>query len=122
MVGSVKNVVGAGLSLLIMWFCMVSPASAQSQDLRDPTRPPNLVANGTVEAIDQPVLQSILIGPDRKFAIINGKTVKLNGKYGDQLLVKLTESEAVLKRGKELQTLKLFPNIDKKIVRSNQTK
>lgn len=120
--GAVKNFVGVGLSLPIMWFCMLSSAFAQSQDLRDPTRPPHLVANGAVEVIDQPVLQSILIGPDRKFAIINGKTVKLNGKYGDQLLVKLTESEAVLKRGKELQTLKLFPNIDKKIVRSNQTK
>lgn len=97
-------------------------SSVHAQDLKDPTRPPNLSTGGDVTMIAEPVLQSILIGPVRKFAIIDGKTVKLNGKFGDQTLVKLTETEAVLKRGRELQTLKLFPDIEKKTVRNIQIK
>jgi hypothetical protein len=58
-------------------------------------------------------LQSILIGENRKLAIIDGQTVKLNGRFGEQTLVRLTETEAVLKRGKSMQTLKLYPDFQK---------
>lgn len=99
---------------------MVAVASAQ--DLRDPTRPAvSSLQEGATEELEHiPVLQSVLISPTRKFAVIDGKTVRLNAKFGDQVLVKLTETEAVLKRGRELQVLKLFPELDKKIVRSTK--
>ena len=93
---------------------------ASAQDLRDPTRPAIASMQGSAaeELEHVPVLQSVLISPTRKFAVIDGKTVRLNAQFGDQVLVKLTETEAVLKRGRELQVLKLFPEVDKKIVRS----
>lgn len=105
-------VVFASLSLM---FCQMTLA----QNLPDPTRPPakmmQTAANPAV--VSGPVLQSILIAPNRHVAIISGQTVALNGKYGDQTLIKLTETEAVLRNGKELLTLKLFPDFDKKLSR-----
>lgn len=94
---------------------------AQAQDLKDPTRPA-ISANlqtGEVELEHVPILQSVLISPTRKFAVIDGKTVRLHAKFGDQTLVRLSETEAVLRRGRELQVLKLFPDVEKKVVRNS---
>ncbi|WP_230404591.1 MULTISPECIES: MSHA biogenesis protein MshK [Undibacterium] len=111
------------ISLSLFILGLVAPAVVPAQELRDPTRPPTLNLSGPdIDVAPQPVLQSVLIGPNRKFAIIDGKTVKLNGKFGDYVLIKLTETEAVLKRGRELQTLKLFPDIEKKSLRNPQNK
>lgn len=101
---------------------LLSAGICYSQELKDPTRPANLGVGPGGSGTDLPVLQSVLIAPDRKFAIIDGKTVRLNGKFGDQVLVKLTETEATLKRGKVLQTLKLFPDVEKKIIRDAKAK
>lgn len=94
-------------------------AAVTAQNLLDPTRPPILhAASASTAQVDSgPVLQSILIAPDRRIAIINGQTVALHGKYGNQVLIKLTETEAVLRNGKALQTLKLHPDFEKKINR-----
>lgn len=115
MVGSLKLLLVVVTSLLVVRF-------AAAQDLRDPTRPAiaSMQAGAAEELEHVPVLQSVLISPTRKFAVIDGKTVRLNAKFGDQVLVKLTETEAVLKRGRELQVLKLFPEVDMKIVRSTK--
>lgn len=94
-------------------------AAVTAQNLPDPTRPPILhAASASTAQVDSgPVLQSILIAPDRRIAIINGQTVALHGKYGNQVLIKLTETEAVLRNGKALQTLKIHPDFEKKIYR-----
>jgi MSHA biogenesis protein MshK len=90
---------------------------ALAQELPDPTRPVLIPAqaNAGKESVSGPVLQSILIAPNRRVAIISGQTVALNGKYGDQTLIRMTETEVVLRNGKELQTLKLFPDVEKKM-------
>ncbi|MGH8716745.1 MAG: hypothetical protein ACREUI_08515, partial [Burkholderiales bacterium] len=41
--------------------------------------------------------------------------VKLGGKYGSARVVKISESGVVLNEGGSLQTLKLFPGVEKKI-------
>lgn len=61
-----------------------------------------------------PVLQSIMLSATRKAAIISGQTVVLGEKFGEARLVKLTQSEAVLRTEEGLQVLKLFPDVDKK--------
>jgi MSHA biogenesis protein MshK len=99
---------------VISLFCV---GTSFAQDLPDPTKPPRLVSGGEDGLPIGPVLQSVLIGANRKLAIIDGQTVKLNGKFGQQTLIRLTETEAVLKQGKELQTLKLFPDFHKEPVR-----
>jgi MSHA biogenesis protein MshK len=95
------------------------PVSAQS--LPDPTRPSasQVVAQsdpGTVGGSNggAPKLQSVLISPQRKEATISGHIVRLGEKFGAAVLVKVTETEAVLRTGSEVQVLKLFPNLEKR--------
>ncbi|MGZ3159118.1 MAG: MSHA biogenesis protein MshK [Burkholderiaceae bacterium] len=91
---------------------------AYAEQFADPTRPPDTMgsgqtANPNVESA--PVLQSVLISPHRRLAIINGKAVKLGEKFGKSKLVSITETEVVLQSGKDLQTLKLFPGVQKRL-------
>lgn len=99
---------------------IVVPATAQA--LVDPTRPPASLgtepANSGQASQSGPVLQSVLISPRRKEAIISGQTVKLGDKVGEAKVVRIAEDEVVLRSGKELQTLKLFPNIEKRSTHS----
>lgn len=99
-------------------FCGFMISSASAQSLPDPTRPPRLgQVAGSIEASTGPVLQSVLLSPGgRSIAIISGQTVRLGEQYGSARLVKITESEVVLRSGNELQTLKLFPNIGKRLL------
>jgi MSHA biogenesis protein MshK len=101
--------------------CAAFNSAVLAQTLSDPTRPPTVTGeySTNAEVFTGPVLQSILIAPKRHLAIISGQTVALNGKYGEQTLVKVSETEVVLRNGKELQTLKLFPDFDKKLVRAS---
>ncbi|RBA25744.1 hypothetical protein [Herminiimonas fonticola] len=91
--------------------------SAWAQQLRDPTQPPSLLMQDgtTAGASSGPVLQSVFISPTRKAAIISGQTVKLGEKFNGSTLIKITESEVVLRNGGELQTLKLFAGIGKRL-------
>jgi MSHA biogenesis protein MshK len=93
---------------------------AMAQSLQDPTRPPQLVMpeSATEQTLAGPVLQSILIAPQRRVAIISGQAVELNGKYGELTLIRMSETEVVLRNPqnpKETQTLKLFPGVDKRM-------
>ena len=93
------------------------PAIASAETLVDPTRPPALIATeqpGSVPA--GPMLQSVLISPKRKEAIIAGKTVRVGDKFGEARVIKISENEVVLRNGSEMQTLKLFPDVEKKPV------
>jgi MSHA biogenesis protein MshK len=101
--------------------CATLCSAVLAQTLSDPTRPPTVTgdASTNAEVFTGPVLQSILISPKRRLAIISGQTVALNSKYGEQTLIKVSETEVVLRNGKELQTLKLFPDLDKKLVRAS---
>ena len=98
------------------------PLPASAQALPDPTRPA-IAGSGYDTSLaygaqqDGPVLQSVMISPQRKLAVISGVKVDLGGKYADAKLIRISEGEAVLQRGGELQTLKLFPGVEKRIAR-----
>ncbi len=117
---------GIGKKVAIKRGCMLllcaSASFAMAENLPDPTRPPASLgfAQGTDApvAASGPILQSVLISSGRKVAVISGQVVTLGGKFGDAQVVKITESEAVLLTGSNLQTLKLFPNVEKKLTSS----
>jgi MSHA biogenesis protein MshK len=101
-----------------LWCALAfSPAVSCAQALSDPTRPP---ANfgGTADVDSESgggtVLQSVIISPTSKAAIISGVMVKLGEKYGDAVLVKVAENEVVLKTGTTSQVLKLLPGVEKR--------
>jgi len=89
--------------------------SAQQIDI-DPTRP---AAGFAVEAPEGAApgnqLQSVMISPTRKAAIINGVVVELGGKYGDAVLMRVAEDEVELRSGDSRQVLKLHPAVEKKV-------
>ena len=86
-------------------------AHALAQALPDPTRPPDalnpVIAAGTAES--GPVLQSVLISRGRRVAIISGEEVRQNGKFREWQVVRIGDTEVVLRHGKDVQKLKLFP-------------
>jgi MSHA biogenesis protein MshK len=106
----------AKLGLLFAGMLSAAAMPAGAQGLADPTRPPaGLVASDAYgEANGGPVLQSVMISPGRKAALISGQVVVLGGKYGSARLVRLTESEAVLRDGSETTVLRLYPLVDKR--------
>jgi len=95
-------------------------ASATAQVTTDPTRPPAGFDSGMAagdaagDGSDGVKLQSVLISPTHKAAIISGVMVKLGEKYGDAVLVRVAENEVVLRSGGMQQVLKLYPGVDKR--------
>ena len=82
----------------------------------DPTRPPDVPVAGHAGAAAEPVLKSILISNERTEAIIGEKVVRAGEKVGNAYVVKILESEVILRDEHGLQTLKLFPGIEKRYV------
>jgi len=84
-----------------------------AQALTDPTRPPTepLPSDAAAAPADasKPRLQTILISPTRKLAVIDGQTVALGQRFGDARLVSISETAVVLKRGDRAETLRLLP-------------
>lgn len=101
---------------------LVAYCAVAAEPLPDPTRPPaGMAGEGSpgapaATAPAGPVLQSVLIAPKRRAAIISGETVELGGKYQDAKLIRVSEGEAVLKTEQGLQTLKLFPQVEKRVI------
>lgn len=96
---------------------LLAAGAVQGQALVDPTRPPALLlarapAGAHVAAPSAgPVLQSVLIGRQaggRQVAVIDGETVRLGGSFRGAVLVRMSETEVELQRGRERQVLKLF--------------
>ena len=109
-IGSIFN-----FCLLPFAFCLSTFAASAAEPLTDPTRPPASLTVGQQDAtsFSGPVLQSVMISVERRAAIISGQTVKLGDKFGNAQVIKISEGEVVLRSGKDLQILKLFPNIEK---------
>ena len=95
-----------------------APVQVQGQPIPDPTRPPAALiapaagANALPSIPDAPQLQSILVSTrqgGRRVAVINGETLRVGGKLGDAVLISIRDTSVVLRRGKQLQTLTLYP-------------
>ena len=111
-----KPIQRAGLAAAIG----LAAACVQAQGLSDPTRPPGAGAwqqGGQEEAPAGRQLQSVLLSGGRRLAIIDGTMVALGGTLGEARVVKISETEVVLKTGEETETLKLFPSVDKQPVK-----
>lgn len=98
-----------GFALLVL--CM--PAIGSAQVLNDPTKPPaeiNAPAGDVIPAGN--ALQTILISPNRRAAIIDGQTMELGAKHGDVRLIEVSESGVVLEGSQGRQVLALFPGVE----------
>lgn len=111
-------------TLIVLLLAVANAAWAQA--MRDPTQPPGAysAAAGTLADDENlppetPVLNTIIRRHGAKpIAVINGETVALGGKVGDWRLVRIGESEAVLRGTDGKETLTLSPGVDKRPVRA----
>jgi MSHA biogenesis protein MshK len=101
---------GAGMAIL--------SHMALAEILADPTQPAGAGMRGG--APTGPVLQSVLISPGRRLAVIDGQTVQLGGKFGSATVVSITEVGVVLKDQEGTRQLRLFPRVDKRVADNDQ--
>jgi MSHA biogenesis protein MshK len=110
-------------SVLVMLLVGVAgPASAQPMGLVDPTRPP--YPGGESIARESapprgPQLQSVLISPTRRVAVISGNTVAQGEKYGSATVVAITEGAVLLRYADRKETLRLIPGVAKRVRRTD---
>jgi MSHA biogenesis protein MshK len=97
---------------------LAAHAIVHAQALRDPTRPPAQLglraADGTAPEASPaaPQLQSVLISRQpggRHVAVIDGETVRLGETFRGARVVRMTQNEVELVRGRERRVLKLQP-------------
>ena len=86
-----------------------------AQALVDPTRPPDAApvpASAASAGAARPQLQSVLISNrpgGRRLAVIDGRSVRAGDKVGGAVVVSIDEASVALRRGKTLETLRLYP-------------
>jgi len=89
---------------------------AQAQAIGDPTRPPAALwapASAAPVVAARPQLQSVLISTQpggRRLAVIDGQVVKIGSKVGDAVVTDIRDTAVLLRRGKSLETFKLYPS------------
>lgn len=91
--------------------------AAQGAPFADPTRPPDAAPGGPAPGGSSrgPRLESVLIAPDRRVAVISGQQVRLGEKFGDGHVVRITEGEVVIRSGEGTETLKLLPEAERQL-------
>lgn len=83
--------------------------AAGIDDLPDPTRPRDAGAtNGAPTGV-----QSILISPRRKVAVVQGRSVTIGDRVGDAEVVDIRPYEVILRRAGRETSLRLVPRLGK---------
>lgn len=95
---------------MLLWML---PLTVAAGVLPDPTRIPVEIRAPAAGRSASPNrgLQSIIIAPGRRAAIIDGKTVEQGGKYGNARLVQVNEDSVVLRGSDGKRVLTLFPGV-----------
>ena len=99
-----RCIVKIGLWVLLMQ-ALVNPVGAALAGLEDPTMPK--VSSLTEEA-DLYSVQSIIIAPNRRLAIINGKTVGVGSELSGARVIAIHKTHVVLLRSGQRKNLYLF--------------
>jgi MSHA biogenesis protein MshK len=101
--------------VLVMGLGLASALPARAADvfdgLPDPTRPSSALGggDGVATGVHGLVLQSVLIAPQRRLAVINGRTLAVGERIGDVTVAAIQPHEVVMKRASGEFTLRLVP-------------
>lgn len=97
---------------------LLAASCANAAPFADPFRPPRDVerpaADAAAAGAGAPRLESVLIAPDRRVAVINGTQYTEGARIGDGRVVSITESEVLIRRADRDEALKLFPQTGKR--------
>ena len=95
---------------------------AQAAPFADPTRPPSASDVAPAGTADAPRLESVLIAPDRRIAVINGQQVVVGARIATGEVVRISETEVVIKGAEGQQTLRLIPQMRQPSSKKGTTK
>jgi MSHA biogenesis protein MshK len=102
------------MKALVLAVLLASAVSAAAQGLVDPMRPAGAGEGETAAPRPAgPVLEQIVLGDGRRFAVISGRRVALGDRVGDARVVAIGADQVTL-RGGTTQVLRMFPHTDKK--------
>ncbi len=94
---------------------LLAAVGASAAPFADPTRPPGAAEEAGDGASRSGLrLESVLLSPQRKLAVISGQEVRLGERLGDGRVVRITPTEVAIQRGGEVEVLKLFPDYQKR--------
>lgn len=100
---------------LLLAPALLAAAGASAAPFADPTRPPGAAeATGGAAAQSGLRLESVLLSPQRKLAVISGQEVRLGGRLGEARVVRITPTGVAIERNGEVEVLKLFPDYQKR--------
>jgi len=106
-------------NLLVLGFVGLTWAAAVHAQGADPTRPASIAVGGAdagtgVSTPTETGVQTVIIRAGGKSsAVINGQHVVVGGKFGEKRVLKISETEVVLKGDNGRETLKVTPSIEK---------
>ena len=99
-------------SMLLAVASIAAASTSVAQALRDPTRPPAAGAKGVGKMEPSAwILQSVLISPERRYAIINDEVVPVGGSISGAELLAIAEERVTLRTRDGLRVLHLFPEV-----------
>lgn len=104
------------LTRLAALAALLAACAAGAAPFADPTRPPGAGGEGDSErdgAASGPRLESVLLSPQRKLAVISGREVRLGERFGEGRVVRITPVEVAIQRDGEIEVLKLYPDFRK---------
>jgi MSHA biogenesis protein MshK len=102
------------VSMLLALSAAATPAAAQA--LVDPMRPATAAPGDGEVAVARsggPVLEQIVLGDGRKFAVISGRRVALGDKVGEATVIAIGPDQVTLK-GVTTQVLRMFPRAERR--------
>lgn len=85
-------------------------AESEISALPDPTRPAGV---GDMESVRTRGLTEIRITPHDRSAVIDGRTIRIGDTVNGAVVNDIRPDEVVLKRGEQLSTLRLMPQLKK---------
>lgn len=105
---------------MLGWVALLFAALPVLAQVPDPTRPPAQMMTPDMGAGAAPAesgMQTVIVRRKGKSgAVINGQYVQVGSKVGDKRVVRISESEVVLKGEGGREVIRLTPSIEKKPV------
>ena len=92
-------------------FLALFPLQGMAASFPDPTRPATFTPSAAASPAGRPRLESVLIAPDRRIAVISGQRVQVGDRVYGAEVVSITEGAVVLRTGQASETLALFPQL-----------
>ena len=103
-----KSILRKIAAVLVTSLVAVAAVAAEMGDLPDPTNPAGYATGASSSGV-----QSILITPRDKQAVIHGRTLRVGDRVGDAVIVDIQSYEVILNRGGRESRMRLVPRLDK---------